>query len=201
MILKIEKAYSIVAMLLAAPLLYLFCGVCSATIVIAAKWILMGKYRPLEKPLWSTFVWRTELLTAIHERFADPFIIRKLEGTPFIAWFFRLMGAKIGSRVYMETTALTEFDLIEVGDDVALNQDCTLQTHLFEDRIMKMSHIRIGDNCTVGARAIVLYDSAMESGSRLGDLSLLMKGESLPAQTHWEGSPARRTVPQASGPH
>jgi non-ribosomal peptide synthetase-like protein len=101
----------------------------------------------------------------------------------------------------METTALTEFDLIEVGDDVALNQDCTLQTHLFEDRIMKMSHIRIGDNCTVGARAIVLYDSAMESGSRLGDLSLLMKGESLPAQTHWEGSPARRTVPQASGPH
>jgi non-ribosomal peptide synthetase-like protein len=192
LLMQIERAHSTVAMLLLAPLVYMLCGVGAAAVVIAAKWLLIGRYHPQEKPLWSTFVWRTELLTALHERMADPFLIRMLEGTPFIAWFFRLLGCKIGKQVYMETTALTEFDLIEVGDGVALNQDCTLQTHLFEDRIMKMSHIRIGKHCTVGARSIVLYDSAMEDGSHLGDLSLLMKGESLPAATRWEGSPARR---------
>ena len=188
---QIERAYSTVAMLLVAPLLYLLCGVAAAAIVIAAKWILMGRYRSREKPLWCHFVWRTELLTALHERLADPFLIRMLMGTPFIACFFRLLGAKIGKQVYMETTALTEFDLIEIGDGASLNQDCTMQTHLFEDRIMKMSRIRVGARCTVGSRSVVLYDSAMEDESHLGDLSLLMKGETLPAGTRWEGSPAR----------
>jgi non-ribosomal peptide synthetase-like protein len=102
------------------------------------------------------------------------------------------MGVKIGKRVYMETTALTEFDLISIGDDAALNLDCTMQTHLFEDRVMKMSRIEVGAGCSVGVGSIVLYDSKMSAGSRLGDLSLLMKGESLPAGTRWEGTPARR---------
>ncbi len=31
----------------------------------------------------------------------------------------------------------------------------------------------------------------MEPGARLGDLSLLMKGETLPGESHWHGSPAR----------
>ena len=104
------------------------------------------------------------------------------------------MGSKIGKRTYLETTCLTEFDLIQIGDDVALNLDCTIQTHLFEDRVMKMSKIIIGDGCTIGAASVVLYDSAMEPSSHLGDLSLLMKGESLPAGTMWEGTPARRSA-------
>jgi non-ribosomal peptide synthetase-like protein len=174
------------------PFLYGGCGVLAAGMVVACKWILMGRYVPGEKPLWSPFVWRTELLTALHEHIADAFLVEMLAGTPFVCWFFRLMGAKIGKRVYMETTALTEFDLISIGDDAALNLDCTMQTHLFEDRVMKMSRIEVGAGCSVGAGSIVLYDSRMSAGSALGDLSLLMKGESLPAGTCWEGTPARR---------
>jgi non-ribosomal peptide synthetase-like protein len=173
------------------PLLYLAGGIIGAMMVVAIKWLLMGRYRPDEKPLWSPFVWRTELVTAMHEHLADPLLIESLAGTPFICWFFRLMGCRIGRRVFMETTALTEFDLITVGDDVALNLDCTLQTHLFEDRVMKMSTVAIGAGCSVGAGSVVLYDSVMHPGSRLGDLSLLMKGETLPARTSWEGTPAR----------
>ena len=42
-----------------------------------------------------------------------------------------------------------------------------------------------------GAGSLVLYDTRMEEGAALGDLSLLMKGEVLPAETKWEGIPAR----------
>ena len=91
----------------------------------------------------------------------------------------------------METTDLTEFDLVHVGDEAALNADCTIQTHLFEDRVMKMSRIEIGPRCKVGAGSLVLYDTRMEQGASLGDLSLLMKNEVLPAHTRWEGIPAR----------
>ncbi|MFB3891985.1 MAG: Pls/PosA family non-ribosomal peptide synthetase [Phycisphaerae bacterium] len=178
-------------LLAAFPLMYVVCGIAAALAVVAAKWILMGKYRPGERPLWSGFVWRTELLTALHENLANPFLVELLRGTPWVCWFFRLMGAKIGRRVFMDTTALTEFDLIRIGDGAMLNDDCTIQTHLFEDRVMKMSTIDIGAGCSIGAGSIVLYDTRMEDGSALGALSLMMKGESLPAGTRWEGSPAR----------
>ena len=91
----------------------------------------------------------------------------------------------------METTDFSEFDLASIGDEANLNADCTIQTHLFEDRVMKMSTVEIGPHCNVGAGSLVLYDTRMEQGSSLGDLSLLMKGEVLPAGSPWEGIPAR----------
>ena len=173
------------------PILYLACGLLAVGIVIAAKWLLMGRYRPDEKPLWSTFVWRTELLTALHEHLADPFLLDMLHGTPFIVWFFRALGCKIGHGVFLETSALTEFDLITIGDHACINADCTLQTHLFEDRVMKMGTIDIGHHCSLGAASVVLYDTVIEPHTNLGDLSLVMKGERLPTHTRWVGTPAR----------
>ena len=175
------------------PILYGLCGVAAALFTAALKWVLMGRYRAGEAPLWSHFVWRTELATSMRENFADLFLLNMLAGTPLLCWFFRLCGAKIGRRVYLDTSEFLEYDLVTVGDDVALNADCTVQTHLFEDRVMKMSTIRIGDGCTVGTMAFVLYDTVMEAGSKLDGLSLLMKGETLPAGTCWAGIPATRS--------
>jgi non-ribosomal peptide synthetase-like protein len=190
-LLLLNDYFTLVATLLFFPLLYIGCGLAAVSIAIVAKWALVWRYRPGERPLWSTFVWRNELLNALHEHLAEPFLVDALSGTPFICWYFRLLGAHIGRRVYMETTDISEFDLAEIGDEAALNADCTIQTHLFEDRVMKMSTVRIGPRCTVGAGSLVLYDTRMETGAALGDLSLLMKGEVLPAETRWEGIPAR----------
>lgn len=190
-VILIRDAASDAHWLLLFPLLYAGCGLAACGFVIAFKWLLLGKFRPGEKPLWSTFVWRNELVTALHENLSDPFLVDKLRGTPFIAWFFRMLGARIGRRAYIDTTCFTEYDLVHIGDDVALNDNATVQTHLFEDRVMKMSDIRIKDGCSVGALSLVLYDTTMEARSSLGDLSLLMKNELLPADTHWEGIPAR----------
>ena len=73
-----------------------------------------------------------------------------------------------------------------------INRDVTLQTHLFEDRVMKMSLVRIGRRAAVGGMSLVLYDTEIGDGASLGQLSLLMKGESLPEGTQWEGIPAAR---------
>ena len=174
------------------PGLYFLAGLTAALGMAAFKWAMMGRYQPCERPLWSHFVWRTEAVTALLDSFASPFFLDLLAGTPFICWFFRLLGAKIGRRVYLDTTELTEFDLVELGDDVAVNHDCTLQTHLFEDRVMKMSTVRVGPGCHLGSMSLVLYDTILEPGSSVDDLSLVMKGETLPANTHWSGIPGRR---------
>lgn len=190
-LLLLRDELSLLATLLVFPFLYAACALAAALVAILAKWLLAWRYRPSERPLWSTFVWRNELLSALHEHLADPFLVEALSGTPFICWYFRLLGAHIGRRVYLETSDFTEFDLAAIGDEAALNADCTIQTHLFEDRVMKMSTVKIGPRCKVGAGSLVLYDTRMEPGSSLDDLSLLMKGETLPAATQWRGIPAQ----------
>jgi len=176
--------------ILMLPFLYLLFGLATVIITVVSKWLVIGRYKPIEQPLWSRFVFRSELVTCIHETLAIQFFINMLRGTPFINWYFRLMGCKIGNRVYMDTTDITEFDTIMIGNDVSLNSDCGLQTHLFEDRVMKVSTVNIGNRCTVGSDSIVLYDTIMEADSSLGNLSMLMKGETLPADSAWIGSPA-----------
>ena len=173
------------------PFLYVGFALACGLIVVALKWLVVGRYRPTTAPLWSTFVWRTELVTATYENLAVPNLLEPLRGTMWLPVFLRLMGARIGKRCYMDTTDLTEHDLVRIGDDVALNDFAGLQTHLFEDRVMKVSGVTVEDRATIGSYAIVLYDAEIGADATLGDLSVVMKGESLPAGTAWEGSPAR----------
>ena len=170
------------AWLLALPFLYVTAGILSILATWLLKKILIGTYREEQKPLWSTFVWRTELLTGVYENLCVLFFLDLLRGTPFIAWALRAFGMKIGRRCYIDTTWFTEFDLIELGDEAALNENANIQTHLFEDRIMKIGAVHLGRRTSVGTMSTVLYGTRMDEGSQLGDLSLLMKGETLPGR-------------------
>jgi non-ribosomal peptide synthetase-like protein len=154
------------------------------------KWVLIGRYKPSEKPLWSSFVWRNELVNSLCESYVYVYWEAALLGTPFATWFFQLMGSHFGHSVYLDTTEITEFDLAWVADHAVLNNGSTIQTHLFEDRVMKMSNLRIGRYATVGTSSVVLYDSVIGPGATLKSLSLLMKGEQLPANTRWQGIPS-----------
>ncbi len=186
------RADSILLLAAVFPLIYYGAALGLNLFPLLLKKLLIGVYKPLQRPLWNNFVWRTELITGVYENFTVPTLLGFFTGTPFAAMVLRRFGAKIGKRVFMDTTYLTEFDLVRVGDDAVIGQNSSLQTHLFEDRVMKMSYVTVGAGCSVGIRAIVLYDSVMSAGAGLDDLSLLMKGESLLPGTSWRGAPARR---------
>lgn len=165
---------------------------CSAFFFVAGcKWLFVGRYNRKEVPMWTRFVWFSEAVTNLYESTAVPLLLEHLIGTPFLAIFLRLLGVNVGLGVYLGTTDLTEFDCVTIGDYAELNVDCGPQTHLFEDRVMKIDHISIGAGATLGPRSIVLYGATVENGATLGPLSLVMKGELIPACTSWEGSPAR----------
>jgi len=179
-------------LLLWFPLLYIGASAIAVLVTALLKWIIVGKYVPQNKPLWSGFVWRSELITGLYENFLVLFCLNILTGTPFIKYPLRLLGCKIGKRACLFTTQITEFDLIHVGDYVALNDNCTMQTHLFEDRVMKMSYVTMEENCSVGGMSVVLYDSKMEKNVILDPLSVLMKNETLTADNRFVGAPAKR---------
>lgn len=163
------------------------------TLVVALlKWLMLGRYKPRVEPLWGHFVRRTEFMTGIFETTAVPVALALLQGTPMLNPMLRLFGAKIGRRCLIDTTYLTEFDLVRLGDDVTIGTDVSLQTHLFEDRVMKMGYVTIKSGASVTARDVVLYGATVGEDTRLAQLTLVMKGEELPPNTRWAGVPARR---------
>lgn len=178
--------------LLAAGVLALAGSVAITLFVALLKWIVVGRYRPRVEPLWSGFVRRTEFVTGIFETAAVPALLALLQGTPLLGPALRLFGARIGRRTLLDTTYLTEFDLVEVGDDATVGSDASLQTHLFEDRVMKMGHVVLEEGSSIGSRAVVLYGATVGQDTTIDPLTLVMKGETLPAHTQWAGIPARR---------
>lgn len=174
------------------PLYYLFfIGIPCFLVTVLLKWVTVGKYRSEQHPMWTHKVWRSEAITTTYEALAVPYFLEYLKGTPWLPILLRLFGVKTGKRVWMNTADVTEFDMVTIGDDVALNDDCGPQTHLFEDRVMKIGSITIGNRCSVGARSIILYDSEVGNDVQLDALSLVMKGEKLPDSTVWTGSPVK----------
>ena len=141
--------------------------------------------------MWTPFVWTSEAVTNLYESIAVPNFLDVLRGTPMLAPMLRGLGAKIGRNVYLDSTDFTEFDCVEIGDYAELNSWAGPQTHLFEDRIMKIGHVRIGARSTLRTRGIVLYDAEVGEGAVLGPLTLVLKGERIPPATAWIGSPAQ----------
>lgn len=162
---------------------------------VAVKWAMMGVYRPTAKPMWSWWALRTEAVAVMYWGLAGKVLLDHLRGTPFLPWFLWLYGCRFGSGVFMDTTDITEFDCIEVGDFCAINSLSALQTHLYEDRVMKVGRVRLGTGVTVGSGSTVLYDTHVGDFARVGKLTIIMKGESLPAHSQWEGAPAQTAAP------
>ncbi len=154
------------------------------------KWLIIRRYSKRSEPMWTPFVWTSEAITSLYVGMAVPNFMRYLRGTPLLPLALRLLGCRIGRGVYLDTTDVTEFDCVQIGDYSELNALACPQTHLFEDRIMKIDRVSIGRRVYIGPRTTVLYGAVVGDNVRLGPLSLVMKGESLPAGSRWHGCPA-----------
>ncbi|CAK0761677.1 Non-ribosomal peptide synthetase-like protein [Gammaproteobacteria bacterium] len=161
--------------------------------ILLLKWVVIGRYVPRAVPMWASFVWLSEAVTSLYEAISVPNLLNFLRGTPMLPVLLRVLGVHIGRGTYLDTTDFTEFDCVEIGDYSELNAWSGPQTHLFEDRIMKIGRVKIGSRCTLGACGTVLYGAEVGDGASLGPLTLVLKGEHIPPETSWTGSPAQPT--------
>lgn len=187
----LSVGHSVWVTMVLSPACFFIVGGAATLFTIAMKWILVRRYQPRMAPLWSPFVWTSEMATGLYENISLPLLLSWFGGSPIYNFFMRLYGTHIGRRVFCDTNCLTEFDMVEIGDDAAIAENVSLQSHLFEDRIMKLSHIRIAKSATVGHRSVVLYNTEVGQLAVLSPLSLVMKGEVLPAGTLWQGIPVQ----------
>ncbi len=169
-------------------------GISTIVFVAVLKWLCIRRYKKHSVPMWTPFVWTSEAITSLYVGMAVPNLMNYLRGTPWLPVALNLLGCRIGRGVYLDTTDVTEFDCVRIGDYSELNGLACPQTHLFEDRVMKIDMVSIGKRVYVGPRTTVLYGAVVGDNVRLGPLSLVMKGESLPAGSRWHGCPAAPAV-------
>jgi non-ribosomal peptide synthetase-like protein len=164
-------------------------GLAGSLLATAVKWVLVGRFRAQDRPLWSSFVWRNELADTFVEVVAVPWFVGGVNGTPLLTGWLRTMGASIGTGVWLETYWLPESDLVRLDDGATVNRGCVVQTHLFHDRIMSMDTVSMHAGATLGPHGILLPGASIGARTTVGPGSLVTRGDVLPDDTRWLGNP------------
>ena len=129
-----------------------------------------------------------------HERYwklqAQSRYVAIFNGTPFKPMIWRLLGVRIGSRVFDDGCGIVERSLVTIGSRCTLNNGTTIQSHSQEDGMFKSDYNVIGDDVTLGVAAFIHYGVTIEDGVVVATDSFVMKGTTLAEGTLWGGNPA-----------
>jgi non-ribosomal peptide synthetase-like protein len=178
-------------------LVMMLAGAVAAGVAVIAKWLFIGRIPAGEHPLWSSFVWRSEVADCFVELVAAPWFTRTAVGTPALVWYLRALGARIGHGVWCETYWLPEADLVSLADNSTVNRGCVVQTHLFHDRVMSLDTVMLGEGATLGPNSVILPAAELGRAATVGPASLVMRGEFVPADSYFSGNPV---VPWVDAP-
>lgn len=121
--------------------------------VIVTKWLVIRRRRP-GRYEWdkSSYCqrWQLHLTLArpLYKGYGNGGVLAPLTGTTFIVWYFRALGAKIGRNcsIYPGGKAglMTEPDLVELGDKVALD-NCSVVAHINSRGNFALNPLKIGN--------------------------------------------------------
>jgi hypothetical protein len=111
-------------------------------------------------------------------------------GTPLWTAHLRLSGARLGKRVYVNSLSVSDYNLIECGDDVVIGGAVHLSGHTVEAGVVKTARVRLGDNVTIGLGSVIEIGAEIGSDCQIGALSFVPKYASLPGGVVYGGVPA-----------
>ncbi len=185
----LTEVWGLVAAILVSGAVLLIAGAVAAGVTTIAKWLFVGPIRPGEHPLWSGFVWRTEVSDTFTEMVAAPWFANAATGTPALAVWLRTLGVRVGRGVWTDSYWLPEPDLVTLGDGATVNRGCVVQTHLFHDRVMSIDTVTLERGATLGPHSVVLPAATIAADATVGPASLVMRGETVPRGSRWSGNP------------
>ncbi|MBL9089504.1 MAG: amino acid adenylation domain-containing protein [Planctomycetia bacterium] len=156
--------------------------------VVVAKWALIGRSRPGQRPLWSCWCSRWDFVYVLWEFLARP-LLEHLEGTLLLPWYLRAMGVRVGRGVVLGAgfAQVVDPDMMVLEDGVTV--EGYFQAHSFEDRVFKMDRVFVRRGATVAAGSVLFYGADIGEGARVAPHGVVMKNERLLPFGHYVGCP------------
>ena len=157
---------------------------------VAAKWVIVGRFRPQEIRIWSLAYFRFWLVKSLMR--LSPLAL--MAGSPVMTFYLRAMGAKVGRNVTILTTRLPICtDLLTIGEGTVIRKDVYANGYRAHGGVIQIGAVTLGRDVTISEGSVLDINTAMGDGSQMGHRSTLYSGQSVPEGEHWHGSPGRRT--------
>ncbi|MFJ8298161.1 Pls/PosA family non-ribosomal peptide synthetase [Streptomyces sp. NPDC094447] len=158
------------------------------TLPIAAKWLLIGHWKPARIRVWSLGYMRFWLVKTLLR--ANPMVLTV--GTPLYSLYLRALGAHVGRGVTVLSRSVPVCtDLLSIGDHTVVRKDALISCYRARDAMIETGPVTLGRDVVVSEATVLDIRTAMGDSSQLGHASSLHAGQSVPTGQHWHGSPAQ----------
>lgn len=121
-------------------------------------------------------------------------------GTPIWSTYLRLNGARVGRRVYVNSLAVSDHNLLEFGDDVVIGGDVHLSGHTVEGGYVKTGRVCLRNQVTIGLGSVIGIGATIGPDVQVGALSLVPKNVTLDRSGVYVGVPARHLADRSDSP-
>jgi non-ribosomal peptide synthetase-like protein len=162
-----------------------------SAVPIAAKWLLIGRWRPAKIRIWSLEYVRFWIIKTLIR--SNP-VVYLLVGSPLYGLYLRALGAKVGPRVVILSRDIPVCtDLLTIGAGTVIRRESTFLCYRARAGRIEIGPVTLGRDVFIGEVSVLDINTSMGDGAQLGHSSSLHSGQSVPAGERWHGSPARRT--------
>ena len=138
---------------------------------------------------WPLLHWARSMVASHVVRFFAGALFR---GSPIWTAYLRLAGARLGPRVYVNSLAVIDYNLLQCGEDVVIGDGVHMSGHTVEGGFVKTAPIRIGNKVTIGLGSVIEIGVEIGDDCQVGALSFVPKHARLAAGAIYAGIPVQR---------
>ena len=109
---------------------------------------------------------------------------------PLFRLIYLALGARLGRNTYSAGVILDP-PLTRVGNNCIIGHDAVLFSHAIEGRRLSLSAIRIGNEVTIGATAVIMSGGTIGDGAMVSAGAVVTKDSRIGAGEIWGGVPAK----------
>lgn len=113
-------------------------------------------------------------------------------GSPIWTFYLQLCGARIGARSYVNSLSLSDYNLLQIGEDVVIGADAHVAGHTVEHGVVKTGRVILRDRVTIGVGSVIEIGVEVGQSSQVGALSFVPKHVRLEPDTVYAGIPVKR---------
>lgn len=110
--------------------------------------------------------------------------------TPFANLLYRMLGAKLGRNVQINSKFIFDASLLEIGDNTVIGGSAILNGHIVERGKLILKKIKIGKNVLIGSHATIMPGCEIGDKSIIGASAVLQKNSKVEPRDVWFGIPA-----------